>query len=62
MPEDNGGEEFLIVLSNCNQDGLRTRAEHISTAIASVPIRIGNAELSISISIGAAFAVPPIAA
>ena len=48
-----GGEEFLIVLSNCNEDGLRERAEHIRAAIASTPIRIGNAELPVSISIGA---------
>jgi two-component system, cell cycle response regulator len=48
-----GGEEFLIVLSNCTEDGLRARAEHIRTAIASTPIRIGNTEISVSISIGA---------
>jgi diguanylate cyclase (GGDEF)-like protein len=48
-----GGEEFLIVLSNCTDEGLRARTEHIRAAIASTPFRIGNAELSISISIGA---------
>jgi diguanylate cyclase (GGDEF)-like protein len=48
-----GGEEFLIVLSNCDQDGLRTRAEDIRAAIASTPIQTGNTELSVSISIGA---------
>jgi diguanylate cyclase (GGDEF)-like protein len=48
-----GGEEFLIVLSNCDEEGLRTRAEQIRAAIASAPIQTENAELSVSISIGA---------
>jgi two-component system cell cycle response regulator len=48
-----GGEEFLVVLSNCDEDGLRTRAEHIRTAIASMPIQAGDSELSVAISIGA---------
>jgi diguanylate cyclase (GGDEF)-like protein len=48
-----GGEEFLIVLGNCDEICLRTRAEHIRTAIASTPIQTGTAELSVSISIGA---------
>jgi diguanylate cyclase (GGDEF)-like protein len=48
-----GGEEFLIVLSNCDEDCLRTRAEHIRAAIASTPFQTGNGELSVSISIGA---------
>jgi two-component system, cell cycle response regulator len=48
-----GGEEFLIVLSNCDEDSLRTRAEEIRSAIASSPIQTGTAEVSVSISIGA---------
>jgi two-component system cell cycle response regulator len=48
-----GGEEFLILLSNCDESSLRTRAEHIRAAIASTPIQTGDAELSVSISIGA---------
>lgn len=48
-----GGEEFLIVLSNCDEKSLRTRAEHIRTAVASMPIQTGTAELAVSISIGA---------
>lgn len=48
-----GGEEFLIVLSNCDEAGLRARAENIRSAIAAAPIKTGSGELSISISIGA---------
>jgi two-component system, cell cycle response regulator len=48
-----GGEEFLIVLSNCDEDSLKERAEGIRAAIASVPFQTGNSELSVSISIGA---------
>jgi diguanylate cyclase (GGDEF)-like protein len=48
-----GGEEFLIVFGNCDEDSLRARAEDIRTAIASMPIQTGNVELSVSISIGA---------
>lgn len=48
-----GGEEFLIVLSNCDQDGVRSRAEDIRSAIATTPIQTKSRELSISISIGA---------
>jgi two-component system cell cycle response regulator len=48
-----GGEEFLIVLGDCDENRLRARAEQIRTAVASLPIQVGNVELSISISIGA---------
>jgi two-component system cell cycle response regulator len=48
-----GGEEFLILLSNCGKNGVNARAEHIRSAIASTPIQTETGELSISISIGA---------
>jgi diguanylate cyclase (GGDEF)-like protein len=48
-----GGEEFLIIFGNCDEDSLKARAEQIRAAIASMPIQAGNAELSVSISIGA---------
>ncbi|MFC5863272.1 GGDEF domain-containing protein [Acidicapsa dinghuensis] len=48
-----GGEEFLIVLSNCDENSLRARAENIRSAIASMSIQAANAELSVTISIGA---------
>jgi diguanylate cyclase (GGDEF)-like protein len=48
-----GGEEFLIVLSNCNEKSLRARAEIIRSAIATTPIQTTSGELPISMSIGA---------
>jgi len=48
-----GGEEFLIVLSNCSHAGLSARAEDLRLAIASPPMRAGDIEVSITISIGA---------
>jgi two-component system cell cycle response regulator len=49
-----GGEEFLILLSDCDATGLESRAEHIRTSIASSPIRTDADALPVSISIGAA--------
>jgi diguanylate cyclase (GGDEF)-like protein len=48
-----GGEEFLIVLSNCNERGLKTRAEIIRSAIAATPVQTKSGDLPISVSIGA---------
>ena len=48
-----GGEEFLIVLSDCGSKCLETRAEAVRAAIASTPIRIDGTSLSATISIGA---------
>ncbi|MGB7133687.1 MAG: diguanylate cyclase [Acidobacteriaceae bacterium] len=48
-----GGEEFLIVLSNCNERGIRTRAEIVRSAIATTPVQTKSGDLPISISIGA---------
>jgi two-component system cell cycle response regulator len=48
-----GGEEFLIVLSDCEREALTTRAEQVREAIQSKPVEIGVTELTISISVGA---------
>lgn len=48
-----GGEEFLILLSDCSQGNAEMRSENIRAAIASIPFETGDAPLSISISIGA---------
>jgi diguanylate cyclase (GGDEF)-like protein len=48
-----GGEEFLILLSECDQDGLKIRAENLRCAIASSPIQAGTGNIVVSISIGA---------
>ncbi|MGB6157585.1 MAG: GGDEF domain-containing protein, partial [Acidobacteriaceae bacterium] len=48
-----GGEEFLILLSDCEEDGLRRRAEELRAAITAIPIQTERGDLWISISIGA---------
>lgn len=48
-----GGEEFLILLSDCEEDGLRRRAEELRAAITAIPIPTERGDLWISISIGA---------
>lgn len=47
-----GGEEFLILLSDCDENCLRTRAEDIRAAIGAVPLPAAGAELSLTISLG----------
>jgi diguanylate cyclase (GGDEF)-like protein len=48
-----GGEEFFIALPGCNGKQLRRRAEAIRLAVASEPVRVGLAEIAITVSIGA---------
>ncbi len=47
-----GGEEFLILLSNCDDSTLAARAEDVRAAIATTPIMAGLEALSISVSVG----------
>ncbi len=49
-----GGEEFLILLSDCDDSALESRSESLRAAIAATPIAAGRQKLSISVSIGAA--------
>jgi len=48
-----GGEEFLVILSHCDDSTLESRSESIRSAVAVTPIVAGSDELSISISVGA---------
>lgn len=48
-----GGEEFLILLSDCGRNTLKARAEEVRAVVASAPVDTGRAEIPISISIGA---------
>ncbi|HEY1986046.1 MAG TPA: diguanylate cyclase [Terracidiphilus sp.] len=48
-----GGEEFLILLRDCNQLTLAMRSDHIRAAIAATPIVAGSIAQSITISVGA---------
>lgn len=47
-----GGEEFLIVITNCDSDKARTRAEEIRRAVGGSPIVTGGGAVSVTISIG----------
>lgn len=53
-----GGEEFLIVVPGSLEGELCDLAERLRLAVAADPIRIGETELRITLSIGAAI-VPP---
>ena len=48
-----GGEEFLIVLSDCGSDGLKTRAEQVRRTISDLPLLTKNGPIPVSLSIGA---------
>jgi len=47
-----GGEEFLIILNNCNTSHSLTRAEEIRIAIANLPIQTSSGPLPITMSLG----------
>ena len=49
-----GGEEFLLVLPACDLDAAIERANHLREMIAATPIKSGDEEASISISMGVA--------
>jgi two-component system, cell cycle response regulator len=48
-----GGEEFLIVLSHCDELSLEARSEAIRAAVAVSPAVAGNKKLPVSLSVGA---------
>jgi diguanylate cyclase (GGDEF)-like protein len=48
-----GGEEFLVVLPNCDIEQSRQTAERICAAVGEVPILLGNREIRVTVSIGA---------
>jgi diguanylate cyclase (GGDEF)-like protein len=49
-----GGEEFLIALPGCDRAGIRKRAEGIRRAVSNEAIRVGDIEIRVTVSIGAA--------
>lgn len=49
-----GGEEFLVLLCNCDPEILMMCAERLRESIASEPIRVGELELNVTVSIGGA--------
>lgn len=51
-----GGEEFLVILPECAHDDAWESADRIRLAIAATPLRTGDSEVSLTISIGATVA------
>jgi diguanylate cyclase (GGDEF)-like protein len=48
-----GGEEFLIVLSGCDAEHLKARAENVCAAVSAAPYATSHGTLHLSISVGA---------
>ncbi len=48
-----GGEEFLVVLSGCGQEGMKLRAEQVRVAIDARPISTAHGPIAVSLSVGA---------
>ncbi|MDO8356904.1 MAG: diguanylate cyclase [Nitrospirota bacterium] len=53
-----GGEEFLIVVPNCDLEALRECAERFRTAISDMPFDTPSGPLTITVSIGATVCSP----
>jgi diguanylate cyclase (GGDEF)-like protein len=53
-----GGEEFLIVLPDCERGQVSQSAERIRSAIAERPISAADTEIAITVSIGATISSP----
>ena len=49
-----GGEEFLIVLPACDQEGAVTAGERVRKALSAKPIRVPGAALVVTVSVGVA--------
>jgi diguanylate cyclase (GGDEF)-like protein len=49
-----GGEEFLIVLPDCDTDAAVVVAERARTCVAATPVRVGDTDIPLSISLGVA--------
>ena len=49
-----GGEEFLVVLPGCEAGKAKEVAERIRGAVAASPVRIGELELPVTVSLGVA--------
>jgi diguanylate cyclase (GGDEF)-like protein len=52
-----GGEEFLVILADCDRDQTESSAERIRATIAALPFLIAGTEISLTVSIGATVAL-----
>lgn len=57
-----GGEEFLVILPDCDSPSTQHSAERIRAAIGAHPFSVDDAQLSLTVSIGAtvSFTCPPL--
>lgn len=53
-----GGEEFLVVLPGCEEPRLRALCERLRAAVADAPVTYEGQRIAVTVSIGAAVAVP----
>ena len=49
-----GGEEFLILLNDCNADGARATAKRLARIIGDAPFRLMDNEIAVTVSFGIA--------
>ena len=49
-----GGEEFIVLLSDCHLEEIRKGGERVRLAVAATPIKVGSTEINVTVSIGAA--------
>jgi diguanylate cyclase (GGDEF)-like protein len=52
-----GGEEFVILLREIDEENARMLAERIRQAIEGSPVMFGQSEIAVSISVGVSLAV-----
>jgi len=53
-----GGEEFLVIITNCSADTVAICAERLRTGVAGEPMHIDGTDLPVTVSVGAALATP----
>jgi diguanylate cyclase (GGDEF)-like protein len=51
-----GGEEFLMIFPGCDEEALLRRAEHLRASVDREPVRTPEADISVSVSLGATVA------
>jgi diguanylate cyclase (GGDEF)-like protein len=53
-----GGEEFVVILSKCDPDGIRLFAERVRSAVAEAVFETDAGKLSVTVSIGCTSHLP----
>ncbi len=53
-----GGEEFLVIISNCSADTVAICAERLRAGVAAEPMHVDGKDIKVTVSVGAALAAP----